>query len=162
MRLSTSLQKNQLTGTAKTGLSFSFPINVYPSRLTIPLWGVFWESTIMQSTNRVTERLLTFSKMLCHWELKRNGRKGKTAVSRVLFNVVKVNSRESDSPFSLTASCSSPFKSSICQIFQFLVTVLPFIRKTVTNANSTGSPRGYADLKHGREIVTYLVHISLW
>lgn len=26
--------------------------------------------------------------------------------------------------------------------------VLPLMRKTATNANTSGSPRGYADLKH--------------
>lgn len=147
---------NRRTGTAITGLSFSFPINVKPSRLTFCRGDVFWEPTMTQSTNSVTESLLTSSRTLCHRSLKRKGRGLKTTVCLPLPTAVKVNSRDSDSLLRVTASCSSPFTSCICQIFQFLLMVLPLIRSTATKANSSGSPNGYADLKY-RTLYIYCV-----
>lgn len=131
-----------------SGLSLGFPIKVNPSRLTFCRAGVFSEWIMWQSTNRVTECLLTSSRMLCQRSLKRESVWLNISVCLPVFSTVKANSTDFVSPLSLTASCSSPFALCICQIFQFLLTVLPLMRSTATNANSSGSPRGYADLKH--------------
>lgn len=138
----TSVGYNRRTGTASTGLSLSFPINVKPSRLTLFRAGIFWEPIMAQSTNSVTERLFTCSTTLCHWSLKRVGRGPNTRVCLPVSSAVKVNSRDWDCPLSLTASCSMPFTSCICQIFQFVLMVLPLMRSTATNANSSGRPKG--------------------
>ena len=134
--------RHKRTGTAITGLSLSFPISVKPSRVTFCRGGILWEPTMTQSTERVAVRLLTSSRTLCHCSLKRKAKGPKTTVCLPASSDTKVNSTDSDSPLSLTDSCSLPFTSCICQIFQLLWMVLPLMRSTATNVNSSGSPRG--------------------